>query len=75
MPLDGIDKGKIKQETDAMRKARETMLLNSPPAQFFKLRAELLKQGRSNQRIADTGNCAFNAGSLLPLYKQQQRLA
>ena len=60
MPLNGIDTGKKQQETDAMRKAREVMLLNSPPAQFFKLRAELLKQGRSNQRIADTGNMWIN---------------
>ena len=36
MPLNGIDTGKKQQETDAMRKAREAMLLNSPPAQFFK---------------------------------------
>ena len=60
MPLDGIDKGRLAAETDEMRKIREENIENSPPAQVFKLRAEKLKQGRSNQRVADTGNMWVN---------------
>ena len=60
MPLDGIDKGRLAAETDEMRKIREENIENSPPAQVFKLRAQKLKQGRSNQRVADTGNMWVN---------------
>ena len=60
MPLDTVDKGQVEKETEEMRKAREEMVAKSPPPQIFKLRAELLKQGRSNQTVADTGNMWVN---------------
>jgi mannose-6-phosphate isomerase-like protein (cupin superfamily) len=60
MPLDVVDKGQIESETPEQVKQREDMIANSPPAQFFKLRAELLKQGRSNQVVADSGNMWVN---------------
>jgi len=60
MPLDTVDKGQLENETEEMRKAREEMTDKSPPPQIFKLRAELLKQGRSNQTVADTGNMWVN---------------
>ena len=47
MPLDGIDKGRIAGETEEMRRKREENTENAPPAEFFKLRAELLEQGRT----------------------------
>jgi mannose-6-phosphate isomerase-like protein (cupin superfamily) len=60
MPLDIVDKGKLENETDEMRRAREAMVAKSPPPQPFRLRAEMLKQGRSNQVVADTGNMWVN---------------
>jgi mannose-6-phosphate isomerase-like protein (cupin superfamily) len=60
MPLDGVDKGQVSQETDEMRQIREKNIANAPPAEFFKLRSELLKQGRTNQIVADTGNLWAN---------------
>ena len=56
MPLDTLDTGQVENETEEMRKTREALIEASPPPQFFKLRAELLKQGRSNEVVADTGN-------------------
>ncbi len=56
MPLDIIDKGQVETETEDMRKAREEIIANSPPPQFFKLRAELLAQGRSQEVLAETDN-------------------
>ena len=60
MPLDDVDKGQVSQETDDMRQIREKNIANAPPAEFFKLRAELVKQGRTNQIVADTGNLWAN---------------
>jgi len=60
MPLDIVDKGQIANETDAMRASREKMIAASPPAQPFRLRAEMLKQGRSNQVVAETENMWVN---------------
>ncbi len=60
MPLDSVDKGQVVHETDAMRQTREKNIANAPPAEFFKLRAELVKQGRTNQIVADTGNLWAN---------------
>ena len=60
MPLDTVDKGQVETETEEMRARREAMVEKSPPPQFFKLRAQMLKQGRSNQTVADTGNMWVN---------------
>lgn len=60
MPLDNVDKGQVENETEEMRRKREEMIAKSPPAQPFRLRTELLKQGRSNQIVADTGNMWVN---------------
>ena len=60
MPLNGVDKGQIATETEEMRKIREDNIAMAPPAEFFKLRAELLAQGRSNQIVADTDNMWAN---------------
>jgi mannose-6-phosphate isomerase-like protein (cupin superfamily) len=60
MSLAVLDKGQVESETPEMRKKREAMIAASPPPQFFKLRAELLAQGRSNQIVADTGNMWLN---------------
>lgn len=60
MPLDMVDKGRVENETEEMRRKREEVIANSPPPQPFKLRAELLEKGRSNQVVADTGNMWVN---------------
>ena len=60
MPLDVVDKGQVTNETEAMRAKRERNIASSPRPQFFKLRAELLSQGRSNQVVADSGNMWAN---------------
>lgn len=60
MSVEVLDKGQIDNETPEMRKKREAMIANSPPPQIFKLRAEMLAQGRSNQVVADTGNMWVN---------------
>ncbi len=56
MSLDTLDTGQVEEETEEMRARREAVIEASPPPQFFKLRAELLEQGRSNEVVADTGN-------------------
>lgn len=60
MSLATVDKGQIENETSEMRRRREENVAQSPRPQFFKLRAELLSQGRSNQVVADTGNMWVN---------------
>ena len=62
MPLDSevVDKGAIENETAEMRARREAMIAKSPPPQPFRLRTELMKKGRSNQVVADTGNMWVN---------------
>ena len=60
MPLDTLDTGRIDDETEEMRARREAIVEASPPPQFFKLRAQLLEKGRSNQTVADTGNMWVN---------------
>jgi mannose-6-phosphate isomerase-like protein (cupin superfamily) len=60
MSVDTIDKGQVESETPEMRAARERMIAASPPPQFFKLRAELVEKGRTNQVVADTGNMWVN---------------
>tara|TARA_B100000676_G_scaffold179326_1_gene176135 strand:+ start:149 stop:685 length:537 start_codon:yes stop_codon:yes gene_type:complete len=60
MPLDVVDKGKVTTESEEMRMLREANIEKAPQAEFFKLRAQLLKKGRSNQLVADTGNMWAN---------------
>ncbi len=60
MPLDVVDKGQVTKETEEMRVRRERNIANSPKPQFFKLRAELLSKGRTNQVVADTDNMWVN---------------
>lgn len=61
MPLDVyVDKGQVENETEEMRQKREEILAKTPPPQFFKLSAQLLKQGRSNKILADTGTLWLN---------------
>ena len=60
MPLDIVDKGRVEGETEEMSRLREANVEKAPPAEFFKLRAQLLEQGRSNQVVADTGNLWAN---------------
>jgi mannose-6-phosphate isomerase-like protein (cupin superfamily) len=60
MSLDVLDTGQTEDESEEMRARREAIIEASPPPQFFKLRAELLAQGRSNQTVADTGNMWVN---------------
>jgi mannose-6-phosphate isomerase-like protein (cupin superfamily) len=56
MPLDNVDKGQIVDETPEMKATREKLLSESPTPSFFKLRGQMLKQGRTGEVVADTGN-------------------
>lgn len=62
MPLDAevVDKGQVEVETEARRKAREATIAASPPAKRFRLRAEMLKKGRTNQVVAETDHMKVN---------------
>jgi mannose-6-phosphate isomerase-like protein (cupin superfamily) len=60
MSLDTIDRGMVSNETEDMRRKREAILAASPPPTFFKLRAQMLKQGRSNQTVAKTDHLKLN---------------
>ena len=56
---DVIDRGRAAGETDSMRATREAVIASSPPPQFFKLRAPVLADGRSNQtKPQELGNGA-----------------
>ncbi len=60
MSLDLVDRGAVANETEEMRKKREAILANTPMPSFFKLRAQMLKQGRSNQTVAKTDHLHLN---------------
>jgi len=60
MPLDVVDRGQVADETEEMRRTREQNIANSPRPQFFKLRAELVSRGRTNQVVASTDNMWVN---------------
>jgi mannose-6-phosphate isomerase-like protein (cupin superfamily) len=55
MPLD-IDTGFDQNETQDMRAKRERTIASSPKPEFFKLRAQLLDQGRDQHVVAKTDN-------------------
>jgi mannose-6-phosphate isomerase-like protein (cupin superfamily) len=57
---DGLDTGRLENETDEMRAKREAVVGASPAPQFFKLRGELVSQGRTGKTVADTGNMWVN---------------
>jgi mannose-6-phosphate isomerase-like protein (cupin superfamily) len=60
MSVDVVDKGSVETETPEMRRRREATIASSPPPQPFRLRAEMLKKGRSNQIVAETDNMWVN---------------
>ncbi len=60
MSLDLVDRGAVANETEEMRRKREAVLTKSPPPTFFKLRAQMLQQGRSNQVVAKTDHLQLN---------------
>ena len=56
MTADVLDTGRIDDETEEMRAKREAITEASAPASFFKLRAQLLKQGRTTDLVSSTDN-------------------
>lgn len=50
--MDSLDRGQVEDETEEMRRRREEILAGSPPPNFFKMRAEMLKEGRSDKVLA-----------------------
>jgi mannose-6-phosphate isomerase-like protein (cupin superfamily) len=56
MSLDVLDTGQVHDETKEMRAKREATIAASPPASLFKLRAQLLKQGRTTDLVSNTDN-------------------
>jgi mannose-6-phosphate isomerase-like protein (cupin superfamily) len=55
-----VDKGTVATETAEMKRKREATIAASPPPQPFRLRAEMLKKGRSNQVVAQTDHMKVN---------------
>ena len=56
MSLDALDRGQVNEETEEMRKKREAIIAASPRPEMFKLRAQLLKQGRTTDLVSSTDN-------------------
>ncbi len=56
MTSDVLDTGQVADESAEMRAKREATIEASAPASVFKLRAQLLKQGRSTDLVAHTDN-------------------
>ena len=56
MTIGVLDTGQVDDETEEMRKKREATIEASAPATLFKLRAQLLKQGRSTDLVSSTDN-------------------
>ena len=54
MPDSLLDRGALENETAEMRKKREKVVGETPPPKFFKLRTQLMKEGRNNKTIAKT---------------------
>lgn len=56
MSLEELDRGQVENETEEMRNKRERTIAASAPASTFKLRAQLLKKGRSTDLVSSTDN-------------------
>jgi mannose-6-phosphate isomerase-like protein (cupin superfamily) len=56
MSLEALDRGQVENETAEQRRAREDILAKSPRPTMFKLRAQMLKQGRTTELAAATDN-------------------
>jgi len=56
MSLDVLDTGRVENETEEMRRKREATIAASAPATPFRLRAQLLKQGRTTDLVTRTDN-------------------
>lgn len=56
MTVEDLDTGQVEDETEEMRRKREATIAASAPASVFKLRAQLLKQGRSTDLVSATDN-------------------
>ena len=56
MSADVLDRGQVEDETEEMRKKREATIEASAPASLFKLRAQMLKKGRSTELVSSTDN-------------------
>ena len=54
MPDDQVDRGAVANETAEMRKKREAHVAQTPPPVPFKLRTQLMKEGRNNKTIVKT---------------------
>jgi mannose-6-phosphate isomerase-like protein (cupin superfamily) len=56
MSVDTLDTGQLENETEELRKRREAVIAASAPAHKFKLRTQLLKEGRTTDLISSTDN-------------------
>ncbi len=56
MSLDCLDTGTVENETEEMRKKREAIIAASPRPSIFKLRAQMLDQGRTTDLLSSTDN-------------------
>lgn len=56
MSVEELDRGQVENETEEMRARREAIIAASAPASKFKLRAQMLKQGRTTDLVSKTDN-------------------
>lgn len=54
MTLEALDTGRIDNETAEQRRRREAILEKSPRPSVFRLRAQMLKQGRTTDLVSST---------------------
>ena len=55
-----IDRGRVADETEEMRKKREAVVAASPTPHFFSMRAQMLAQGRTHEWLTEAPNLLAN---------------
>ena len=56
MSVEALDTGQVENETEEMREKREAVIAASAPASKFKIRTQLLKEGRTTDLVTSTDN-------------------
>ncbi len=60
MTLDHLDRGKVDDETPEMRKRREKIVADSPTPHVFKMKGQMLAQGRTHEWLTEAPNMLAN---------------
>jgi mannose-6-phosphate isomerase-like protein (cupin superfamily) len=56
MSVDALDTGQVENETEEQRQRREAVIAASAPASKFKIRTQLLSEGRTTDLVTSTDN-------------------